>query len=122
MTTRTAQLIGSALALLGIILGAFGAHFLRHTLTANGPLSVEAWQTGTFYQWIHALAFLALAGRVRFETALCWLSGVVLFSGSLYILALDPALWWAGPVTPMGGTLLIVGWGLFIANVIQRKV
>jgi uncharacterized membrane protein YgdD (TMEM256/DUF423 family) len=83
MTTRTAQLIGSALALLGVILGAFGAHFLRHTLTANGPLSVEAWQTGIFYQWVHALAFLALAGRVRFETALCWLSGVVLFSGSL---------------------------------------
>jgi uncharacterized membrane protein YgdD (TMEM256/DUF423 family) len=121
MTTRTAQLFGSALALLGVILGAFGAHFLRARFTHNGPMAYEVWETAIFYQWVHALALLALAGRVRFEVGLCWLLGVLLFSGSLYLLALDPALWWAAPVTPMGGTLLIVGWGLFIANLIRRK-
>ena len=121
MTLRTAQLFGSVLALLGVVLGAFGAHFLRPVLTANGPLSVEAWQTGIFYQWAQALTFLALAGRVRPGPAVCWLLGVFFFSGSLYVLALYPSFWWAGPVTPIGGTLLIVGWILFISDLIFRK-
>jgi uncharacterized membrane protein YgdD (TMEM256/DUF423 family) len=119
MTPRTAQLFGSVLALLGVVLGAFGAHFLRPVLIANNTLDV--WQTGIFYQWVHALVFLALSAKVRPGPAICWLAGVVLFSGSLYILALYPTFWWAGPVTPIGGTLLIMGWIVFIADLILRK-
>ena len=121
MTPRTALLFGSVLALLGVILGAFGAHFLRPAMVANGALAMEAWQTAVLYQWVHALALLALAGRVRPGPAICWLLGVFFFSGSLYILALYPTFWWAGPVTPIGGTLLIVGWVLFISDLVLRK-
>jgi len=106
-----AQRLGAFLGLLGVILGAFGAHALKSILTRNDTLDV--WHTAVLYQFVHALAMLALGQgtALRLGTLNCWLIGVVLFSGSLYVLALDPTQRWAGPLTPLGGTALIVGWG-----------
>ena len=119
MTPRTAQLFGAGLALIGVILGAFGAHLLKPRLLANGTL--DGWQTAVHYQWFHALALLALAGRVRRGPAVCWIIGTLFFSGSLYILTTNPSQIWAGPVTPLGGLLFIVGWTWFIVDLVRGK-
>ena len=100
----------------GVVLGAFGAHGLKDRL-ATGTL--ETWQTAVFYHLIHALALLAVGMWLRFTAttpggALMvagwgFAAGVLLFSGSLYWLALGgPRL--LGPVTPLGGLALIAGW------------
>ena len=108
---RLAQRLGALFALFGVILGALAAHGPLHDfLEKQGHL--DFWRTAFFYQWFHALALLAVgqglsAGR---RTIICWLIGVVLFSGSLYILALDSTQKWAGPLTPLGGLFLIAGW------------
>ena len=103
--------IGALFALLGVILGAFAAHAIKPILYVNG--TVEVWQTAVFYQFVHALAMLAMGqGTIlRRGPLYCWTLGVIMFSGSLYLLALLPSQRWIGPVTPLGGTLLIVGWG-----------
>ena len=85
------------------------------------------WQTAVSYQLIHAVALLALAGwrregpagRRRQTAGMCWIVGVLLFSGSLYGLALGGprAL---GPVTPLGGLALLAGWALVIAAAWNR--
>lgn len=117
MTPRTAQLFGAFLALLGVVLGAFGAHSLH----LDGK-SLDIWHTASSYQWFHALALLALAGHVRRGPAVCWLLGVLFFSGSLYVLTADPSSrHWIWPVTPFGGVLLIVGWIWFIVNLLRPK-
>jgi uncharacterized membrane protein YgdD (TMEM256/DUF423 family) len=101
------------------MLGAFGAHALKSTLVAHQMM--EVWQTAVLYHLVHAVALLALAAvpsgsdgrlpRLVASAAVSWLVGTVLFSGSLYGLALGGprAL---GPVTPVGGVLFLVGWGL----------
>ena len=111
---RLALRIGAIFGLFGVILGALAAHKGDHGvsdyLIRQGHL--EIWHTAIFYQWFHALALLAVGqGRsARRGTVICWLIGVVFFSGSLYILALDSTQKWAGPLTPLGGLFLIVGW------------
>lgn len=101
-------------------LGAFGAHALRPQLLARGLLDV--WQTAVLYHLIHAVCLLGAALAVdRFppttETSSvawswvvrCWTAGIILFSGSLYLLALGGPRW-LGPVTPLGGIALLAGW------------
>ena len=108
---RLAQRLGALFGLFGVILGALAAHGPVHDyLERQGHL--DYWHTALFQQWVHALALLAVGqGRsARRGTVICWLIGVVLFSGSLYILALDSTQKWAGPVTPLGGLFLILGW------------
>lgn len=110
--------------LLGVVLGAFGAHALRERLTED---LLRAWQTGVEYQFYHAMALMlvglfAHAGVVSgtWLTAAAWLLilGVLLFSGSLYGLALGgPKL--LGPVTPLGGLLLIAGWACLLAAIVR---
>ena len=119
MKPRTAQLLGGILALLGVILGAFGAHALKPLLLRNGML--DGWQTATHYQFFHALALLAVSRQVGRGPAICWVAGVLLFSGSLYILTTNPTQVWAGPVTPLGGLLLVVGWIWFIVERLRSK-
>jgi uncharacterized membrane protein YgdD (TMEM256/DUF423 family) len=106
-------LAGAVLGGLGVILGAFGAHALKATLSADKHAIFEV---GVRYQLVHALALLAVGLLLR-TTDGAWLraagplflGGVVLFSGSLYGLALGGPSW-LGPVTPIGGLLLIAGW------------
>ena len=94
----------------GVLLGAFGAHALRGTLDAQG---MELWHTAVNYHVWHALA-LALTfglGRGRSARMAMWAFaiGIVLFSGSLYALALG-APRWCGVITPFGGLAFVVGW------------
>lgn len=104
-------LTGAMLGATGVALGAWGAHGLQAYL---GHAETSAWDTAVLYQLIHAPVLLCLAFAATDGTALrvaCGLlgGGVVLFAGSLYLLVLGgPG--WLGPVTPVGGTLLIAGW------------
>lgn len=99
---------------LGVVLGAFGAHGLKAKLPEN---LLNAWQTGVEYHLYHALG-LILVGLLAYQFPQLkglstggWLllAGVVMFSGSLYGLALTQARW-LGPVTPLGGLMFILGW------------
>jgi uncharacterized membrane protein YgdD (TMEM256/DUF423 family) len=101
----------------GVAAGAFGAHALKYVLTERN--STSTWNTAVLYHLIHSAVLLSVALRLHpnpstsacFSKAmLCWAIGIVLFSGSLYGLALGgPAL--LGPVTPLGGVFFILGWG-----------
>jgi len=94
---------------LGVALGAFGAHGLKAVLSANDTAAV--WQTAVLYHLIHSVASLWAAGRNP-TVVWFWLAGVVIFSGSLYVLAVTN-IKWLGAITPIGGLLFLAGW-LFI--------
>jgi uncharacterized membrane protein YgdD (TMEM256/DUF423 family) len=101
--------IAAALCFLAVALGAFGAHALKGTLTANAMTDV--WSKAVLYHFLHALALLVLAvlpGVSRAVIALL-LGGIVIFSGSLYLLALTN-IRWLGAVTPIGGLCFLAGW------------
>jgi uncharacterized membrane protein YgdD (TMEM256/DUF423 family) len=107
--------IAAVLCFLAVALGAFGAHSLRSTLEANGMIDV--WNKAVFYQFIHAIALLVLAlyGTINRGASLLLLIGILLFSGSLYLLALIPqARNWLGAVTPLGGLCFLVGWAWLV--------
>ena len=103
--------IAAALCFLAVALGAFGAHGLRATLERRGM--VDVWNKAVFYQFVHAIALLvfALYGTINRSACLLLLVGILLFSGSLYLLALTNFRW-LGPITPFGGLCLLAGWAL----------
>jgi len=118
---------GIILILTAIILGAFGAHALKEILSAERLLSFE---TGVKYQMYHGLSFLTLgllADRFLFALKTFYavaLSGIILFSGSIYLLAmqevLDVKLTFLGPITPIGGLLLITAWSMLLFKVMKK--
>ena len=96
---------------LAVALGAFGAHALRGELESAGQL--ENWRTAVRYQMWHGLALIAL-GRLESRSAVTFWAftvGTLLFSGSIYGLALGGPSSVLGPITPLGGTALLIGWG-----------
>ena len=105
----SALIAGSLLAAAGVALGAFGAHALRSVLS---PAALEWWHTAVQYQMWHALALIGL-GALRLSglgLALALMgTGTILFSGSLYLLALTD-LHWLGMITPLGGLFMMAGW------------
>ncbi|HZY05105.1 MAG TPA: DUF423 domain-containing protein [Anaeromyxobacteraceae bacterium] len=110
---RTFLALGSLSALVSVAAGAFGAHALKARLA---PDLLAAFETGARYQMFHALGLVAVAWAAgRFPGALVgaagWLlvAGTVLFSGSLYLLALTGTRW-LGAVTPLGGLAFLAGW------------
>jgi uncharacterized membrane protein YgdD (TMEM256/DUF423 family) len=111
---RTFFALGALLAGLGVALGAFGAHALKARLA---PDMLAVWETGVRYQIVHALALLAVAwalarwpgGAVQ-ASGWLFVAGTLLFSGSLYALALT-GVRGLGAVTPLGGAAWIVAWG-----------
>lgn len=109
VTHRVAVLVGLAGAS-AVLLGAFGAHALRGVLDARGS---ELWRTAVDYHVWHALALAVAAGlgqgRSRRLATTAFAVGIVLFSGSLYALALG-APRWVGIITPFGGLAFVVGW------------
>ena len=112
--TRFFFLLGAIFALLAVAAGAFGAHALRARLT---PELLAVFETGARYQMYHALAlFVAAWATVRWSGRLAttagWLftTGILVFSGSLYLLALTGERW-LGAVTPLGGLCFLAGWG-----------
>src|SRR6266481_7852443 len=107
--------IAAVLCFLAVALGAFGAHSLRSTLETHGMLDV--WNKAVLYHFIHAMALLVLAFCGTINRGAWWLlfTGIFLFSGSLYLMALTN-LRWLGAVTPVGGLCFFAGWAwLFIA-------
>ncbi len=105
-----AQRTGACFGFLGVALGAFAAHALKAHLTQLG--TVDIWRTGVLYQLVHAVALLAVGQRdaVSRKTVLFFGVGILLFSGSLYLLAWNPGWIVAGPMTPLGGLLFLAGW------------
>jgi uncharacterized membrane protein YgdD (TMEM256/DUF423 family) len=107
--------IAAISAALAVIFGAFGAHALKSLI---GPAALGNWETAVQYHFIHTLALLALglmpANQFINRAAWCFGLGIVLFSGSLYLLSLREILEIPvailGPVTPFGGLLLIIAW------------
>lgn len=102
--------ISCLFAVFGIGLGAFGAHGLEPQLLAND--SLDTWHTAVLYHLIHAVALFTLAGSTTLKgkwTFRLWTVGILLFSGSLYVLALAK-LSVLGPITPLGGVAFIAGW------------
>ena len=129
MSPRTQTLIASVLGFSGVILGALGAHALKPELTATDH--ADTWRTAVLYNLIHAVAILAVALRAGDSVAApnsrmagfavgFWASGVILFSGSLYALSLGGPRW-LGPVTPLGGLMLLVGWGCIAVTSLKRS-
>jgi uncharacterized membrane protein YgdD (TMEM256/DUF423 family) len=122
--THQYRLLGSILALSAVLFGAFGAHALRETLSAHD--SIQTWETAVRYQMWHALALILLsmirlAQPIPKMTGPCFAVGSLLFSGSLYGLALDGPKW-LGPVTPIGGLCLMIGWLLLVYSTYKNKV
>ena len=109
VSTRVALLIGATGAS-AVLLGAFGAHALRGVLDARGA---ELWHTAVNYHAWHALALAVAAGLGRGRSGrvamAAFVVGIVLFSGSLYALALG-APRWVGIITPFGGLAFVAGW------------
>jgi uncharacterized membrane protein YgdD (TMEM256/DUF423 family) len=108
---RPASVAGALLAGLAVALGAFGAHALQDSLT---PQALGWWETAVQYQMWHALGLILIGAlpqpRLGFAAALLG-AGALLFSGSLYLMALTDARW-LGAITPLGGAAMIAGWAL----------
>ncbi len=121
MNSKQLLLTGAVLGFLSVALGAFGAHALKATLTANGR--VETFETAVRYQFFHALAFLfaGLYFQENWAGGYAWLAGVVLFSGSLYVLSITNST--ALPIvmsTPVGGVCFLVGWIMLIVSLLKK--
>lgn len=102
--------IGAVFLALAVILGAFGAHGLRDKLDAY---SMGVWEKAVFYHFIHALGVLVVSmlPRTSVTSLVCWLltAGILIFSGSLYLLAVT-GVHTLGAITPIGGVCFIAAW------------
>jgi uncharacterized membrane protein YgdD (TMEM256/DUF423 family) len=117
-------IFASVSGLVSVLLGAFGAHALRGSIDER---AMQAFETGVNYQLTHTLVLLLCCfmleqwGRQPYlaYAVYAFAAGIVLFSGSLYLISIAQ-LKWLGPVTPLGGVCLIVGWGLLTLAIWQR--
>jgi uncharacterized membrane protein YgdD (TMEM256/DUF423 family) len=119
MNSKTSILTGIVVALLTVIIGAFGAHGLSDVLESNAR--TETFELAVRYQFYHAFA-LVFAGLIARSDShvrslrmapLFFLAGIIFFSGSLYILSLTNTSW-LGAVTPFGGLFFIAGWAVLL--------
>ena len=128
-TIFMAQLMGALYGLLAVILGAFGAHALKKKLT---PELLHSFETGVKYQMYHAIVLLILGFNLSFDKPLdswivnCFIFGTLLFSFSIYALCLGAAKGnkprFLGPVTPLGGLLLVAGWALLLYSFVSNLI
>ncbi|UII81328.1 DUF423 domain-containing protein [Flagellimonas sp. CMM7] len=124
-TILLAQIMGSFYGLLAIVFGAFGAHALKKKLT---PEQLHSFETGVKYQMYHAILLVVLSFNLGFDQPIdkyivnCFVMGTLLFSFSIYGLCLSASkgkkLRFLGPITPIGGLLLAIGWGLLLYSFI----
>ena len=122
-------IIGATYGMLSVILGAFGAHAFKKILSVERLTSFE---TGVKYQMYHALLLLIIGFFFQFDTVTekwaswCIILGVLLFSFSIYFLSFQEVLGvnlkFLGPITPIGGLLMIVGWALLISYFFKSKI
>ena len=127
MKSRNIQIIGTSFILIAICLGAFGAHALKSILI---PSQLNSFEVGVRYQIYQGLALLILSIINNSTPINTWVIrlitiGTILFSGSIYCLSTFPAILdiqakFLGPITPIGGTLLIVAWILFLIQKIKE--
>lgn len=125
MSARVILIAASAFGALAVILGAFGAHGLNAVLASH---ELVTFSTAVRYQMWHSVVLLFLALIVINRPSKLWLSaaalmglGIVLFSGSLYFLALGGPRW-LGPITPVGGMCFILGWLLIVVGAFRSKL
>lgn len=128
-TILLAQFMGAFYGFLAVILGAFGAHALKKKLT---PEQHHSFETGVKYQMYHAVVLLVLGFNLGFDQPLdtyivnCFVYGTLLFSFSIYGLCISSAngkkLPFLGPVTPLGGLLLVIGWALLLYSFIASML
>lgn len=119
--TQTALIFGSFFGFTAVIFGAFGAHLLKKKLTSD---QLQSFETGVKYQMYHAIVLLTLGFNLELNTSIdtyiinSFILGTLLFSFSIYGLVLSSAknkkLKFLGPITPLGGLFLVVGWLLLI--------
>ncbi|CAM1342348.1 DUF423 domain-containing protein [Tenacibaculum aestuarii] len=117
---------GAILGMIAVILGAFGAHALKSKLTSE---ALESFETAVRYQFFHVLLLLFVNMYTEFTNkeknriSYFLITGILLFSGSIYLIYLlhvpAKSIWF---VTPLGGVLLIIGWGLLAYNFFKRVV
>lgn len=109
MTNRQAIRVAALLGFLGVAFGAFGAHALKELLASNQTAAI--WEKAVFYHFIHAVMLFVLATRRPLQRGpwIAFLIGILIFSGSLYVLAVTN-LKILGAVTPFGGISFMVGW------------
>jgi uncharacterized membrane protein YgdD (TMEM256/DUF423 family) len=117
--------ITSALGVLAIVLGAFGAHALKETLTIDG---LQSFETAVRYQMYHVIVLLfvntyaGFSDKKKKQISWFFFTGVLLFSGSIYVIQLTSvaakSIWF---VTPIGGLLFILGWVLMGLNFLKKK-
>jgi uncharacterized membrane protein YgdD (TMEM256/DUF423 family) len=124
MSQKITLLTGAILGMLGVALGAFGAHALKNLLTQNGR--VETFELAVRYQFYHALAilFIGLMMEKFSGTAMQWsplllLFGVIFFSGSLYAYTLTNIKTFA-MITPVGGLFLLGGWMMLVYFLLRK--
>lgn len=124
---RKMAIAGSFLGLTAIILGAFGAHALKLKLSIE---QLSSFETGVKYQMYHALFLLLLSfsnisEKVKKTVLYLVVAGVIIFSGSIYMLSTRPIsgleLSFLGPITPIGGLLLISAWTILFIHFIKKK-
>ena len=121
MSAKTVLILAGIFGMLSVAIGAFGAHGLESTLTANNRM--DTFETGVKYQFYHTLA-LFLLGMLMINyqnsyfgyAAICFVVGIFIFSGSLYTLSLTNVTW-LGAITPIGGLGFIMGWLFLILGV-----
>ncbi len=116
-----ALIFGSIFGLLSVIFGAFGAHLLKKKLSTE---QLQRFETGVKYQMYHAIVLLVLGynfsstNTIDSYTIYCFIIGTILFSFSIYGLVISSAknrkLKFLGPITPLGGLLLVIGWALLL--------
>jgi uncharacterized membrane protein YgdD (TMEM256/DUF423 family) len=109
MSNGAALRVAAVLGALAVALGAFGAHGLKELLGRNETTAI--WEKAVFYHFIHAVMLFVLALRVPVHAGswICFLIGILVFSGSLYVMAVTNVRW-LGAITPIGGVSFIIGW------------
>ncbi|MEZ7496258.1 DUF423 domain-containing protein [Leeuwenhoekiella aequorea] len=127
MEILLSQFFGALFGFLAIVFGAFGAHALKNKLTEE---QLHSFETGVKYQMYHAIVLLVISFNLNFNSNLetilltCFIVGTLLFSFSIYGLVLSSAsgnkMRFLGPVTPLGGLLLAIGWLLLMFNFFQN--
>jgi uncharacterized membrane protein YgdD (TMEM256/DUF423 family) len=123
MKNRNILLAGAVFMALGVLLGAFGAHALKKSLS---PEMLDVYKTGVEYQFYHAVGLL-LVGLIRFRIESKWLNwsgiflifGILIFSGSLYALSIS-GIKIVGAITPIGGLAFVAGWVCLAVGILRK--
>lgn len=121
MQSTTALRVSAVVGFLAVALGAFGAHGLKDLLARHE--TTATWETAVLYHLVHAAVLLGLALATPWRRGPWWclLLGIVVFSGSLYVLSIT-GVKWLGAITPLGGVSFLVGWAWLASGTARSAV